>query len=170
MIRARKTLVATGTALALIGASAIVRSDPLLIWNASASVPVGFYAVIAITQPGIGDLVAVRPPEPLGRWLVVSGYLGPNTPLLKRVAALPESEVCREGTTIIIDGAAVAEAQLRDRIGRPLPAWRGCWTLRDGELFLLNADHPGSLDGRYFGPIGADTLIGRAMPIWTGEG
>ena len=170
MIRARKTLIATGTALALIGAAAVVTSDPLLIWNASASVPVGFYAVTPITQPGIGDLVAVRPPEPLGRWLVQNGYLGPDTSLLKRVAALPGSEVCRKGTTIIIDGHVVAEAQLRDRLGRPLPAWRGCRTLRDGELFLLNADHPGSLDGRYFGPLHAVTIIGRATPIWTREG
>lgn len=170
MIRARKTLIATGTALALIGASAIIRSDPLLIWNASASVPVGLYGVTPITQPGIGDLVAVRPPEPLGRWLVENGYLGPDTPLLKRVAALPGSEVCRQGTTITVDGTAVAEARERDRLGRPLPVWRGCRTLRDGEVFLLNADHPASLDGRYFGPLGAETIIGRATPIWTREG
>lgn len=170
MIGARKTLIATGAALALIGASAVVRSNPLLVWNASASVPVGLYAVTPITQPDIGDLVAVRPPEMLGRWLLESGYLGPDTPLLKRVAALPGSEVCRHGTTIIIDGHVVAEAQLRDRLGRPLPALRGCRTLRDGELFLLNADHPASLDGRYFGPLGAETIIGRATPIWTREG
>lgn len=170
MIGARKTLLATGAALALIGASAVVRSDPLLVWNASASVPVGFYAITPVTHPDIGDLVAVRPPEPLGRWLVESGFLGPDTPLLKRVAALPGSEVCREGMTIIIDGQAVAEAQLHDRVGRPLPVWRGCQTLRDGEVFLLNADHPGSLDGRYFGPLGADTIIGRARPLWTREG
>lgn len=170
MIRVSKTLVATGAALALIGASAILRSDPLLIWNGSASVPVGFYAIAPITQPDIGDLVAVRPPEPLGRWLVESGYLGPDTPLLKRVAALRGTEVCREGATITIDGHPIAEARERDRLGRPLPVWRGCRTLRDGEIFLLNADHPASLDGRYFGPLGAETIIGQATPIWTREG
>lgn len=170
MIRARKTLLAISVALALIGASAVVRSDPLVVWNASASVPIGFYAITPIARPEVGDLVAVRTPEPLGRWLVENRYLGPDTPLLKRVAALPGSEVCRQHTTIIIDGHAVAEAQLRDRLNRPLPAWRGCQTLRDGELFLLNADHPGSLDGRYFGPLDADNIIGRATPIWTREG
>jgi conjugative transfer signal peptidase TraF len=170
MIRVRMTLLAMGAALALISASAVVRSDPLVVWNASASVPIGLYAITPIARPDIGDLVAVRPPEPLGHWLIVNGYLGPDTPLLKRVAALPGSEVCREGTTITVDGAAVAEARERDRLGRPLPAWRGCRTLRDGEVFLLNADHPASLDGRYFGPLHAVTIIGRATPIWTREG
>jgi len=170
MIRARRTLLTAGAALTLIGASAVVRCDPLLVWNASASVPVGLYAVTPITQLDIGDLVAVRPPEPLGRWLIENGYLGPDTPLLKRVAALPGSEVCRHGTTMIIDGRAIADARERDRLGRPLPVWLGCRTLRDGEFFLLNADLPASLDGRYFGPLGADTVIGRATPIWTREG
>lgn len=170
MMRARKSLIAMGAALALIGASAIVHSDPLVVWNASASVPTGFYAITPIARPEVGDLVAVRTPEPLSHWLVKNRYVGPDTPLLKRVAALPGSEVCRHGTTITVDGAAVAEARAQDRLGRPLPAWRGCRTLRDGELFLLNAAHPGSLDGRYFGPLHAVTIIGRATPIWTQEG
>ncbi|WP_306120628.1 MULTISPECIES: S26 family signal peptidase [unclassified Roseitalea] len=169
MIRARRTLVATGAALALIGASAAVRSDPLVIWNASASVAIGFYAITPIERPTGGDLVAVRPPEPLADWLFESGYLGRETPLLKRVAALPGSEVCRAGTTIVIDGAVVAEARERDRLDRPLPVWRGCRTLRSSEVFFLNAEHPSSLDGRYFGPLDADTIIGRATPIWTRE-
>ena len=169
MIRARKTLVITAAALALIGASAAIRSDPLVIWHASASVPIGFYAITPIDNPRVGDLVAVRPPEPLADWLFERSYLGRETPLLKRVTALPESEVCRHGTTILVDGAAVAEARERDRLGRPLPIWRGCRTLRDGQVFFLNADHPSSLDGRYFGPLGAETIIGRATPVWTRE-
>jgi len=170
MIRARKTLIATVAALTLIGASAAIRSDPVVVWNASASVPIGFYAITPVEHPTVGDLVAVRPPEPLADWLFDSGYLGRDTPLLKRVAALPGSEVCRHGKSILIDGMVVAEARERDRLGRPLPVWRGCRPVRDGEVFFLNAEHPSSLDGRYFGPLGADTIIGQATPIWTREG
>src|SRR3546814_5177245 len=58
-------------------------------------------------------------------------------------------------------------ALIRDRNGRSLPAWQGCRTLAAGELLLLNPDHPDSLDGRYFGPLPASTVPGRAIPILT---
>lgn len=167
MNRARRILLTTGAALGLIAASAVIRSDPFVVWNASASVPIGFYAVTPIREPNVGDLVALRPPAPLERWLVDNGYIARDAPLLKRVAALSGAEVCREGTTIRIDGSATAEARERDRLGRNLPVWRGCRRLRDGEVFFLNAHEPVSLDGRYFGPLGTDTIIGRATPLWT---
>ena len=57
----------------------------------------------------------------------------------------------------------------RDRIDRPLPDWQGCRIVADGEIFLMNWDVPDSLDGRYFGPIPASAVIGRAVPLWTDE-
>mgnify|MGYP002142929463 CR=1 FL=1 len=39
----------------------------------------------------------------------------------------------------------------------------------DGQLFLMNWEVRDSLDGRYFGPIPADSVIGRAVPLWTDE-
>ena len=169
MTQARRTFLLSGIALTLIGASAVVRSDPLVLWNPSPSVPVGFYIVTPIDTLEVGALVAVRPPMPLETWLVDNRYVGRDTPLLKRIAALPGAEVCREGSTIEIDGEAVAEAFERDRLDRPLPVWAGCRVLADREVFFLNADEPASLDGRYFGPLDADTIIGRATPLWTRE-
>ena len=169
MRRARKTRLLGGAALALIGASAVVRSDPVVLWNPSPSVPVGFYAVTSIETLEVGALVAVRPPESLESWLVENRYLGRDTPLLKHIAALSGADVCRDGEVILIDGDAIAEARERDRLERPLPVWSGCHRLADGEVFFLNADHPASLDGRYFGPLGAETIIGQATPIWTRE-
>ena len=63
----------------------------------------------------------------------------------------------------------VGAARARDRLGRPLPTWSGCRTLRSGELFVMNPAAPDSFDGRYFGVLRMADVIGRATPVWTDE-
>lgn len=149
----------------LFAAAAWQPSRPRLVWNASASVPVGLYRIDG-RAPAVGDLVAVAPPPAVAAWLARRGYLPAGTPLLKHVAALPGAFVCRSGAGIFVDGRRAAIAHLADRKGRELPRWTGCRTLRGGEVFLLNPA-PDSLDSRYFGPLPASRLIGRARPILT---
>lgn len=149
--------------------TSFVHREPLVVWNASASVPVGLYAVQPIGDLTVTDLVVARPPAPLGSWLAERGYLPKGAPLIKRVAGLPGQKICREGASVTIDGIAMAEAQERDYAGRPLPQWRGCFVLRPGEIFLLNWDAPASLDGRYFGAFPVSAVIGRAAPLWTSD-
>ncbi|MEM8743437.1 MAG: S26 family signal peptidase [Pseudomonadota bacterium] len=170
MRRARPSLIIGGAGIALIALSTIIRANPILVWNASASVPIGFYAVQPLDTPNVGDLVVLEPPSPLGDWLLKHGYLGADVPLIKHVAALPGQRVCRIGVTVSIDGVAVATAKERDRFDRPLPVWQGCQRLTDDQLFFLNTDTEASLDGRYFGPLPRNTIIGRTVPIWTREG
>ncbi|WP_290559343.1 S26 family signal peptidase [Aestuariivita sp.] len=170
MTRARPSLIIGSAGIALIALSATIRANPILVWNASASVPIGFYVVQSLDTPNVGDLVVLEPPSPLGDWLLEHGYLGADVPLIKHVAALPGQRVCRTGVTIRIDGVAVATAKDRDRFERPLPVWQGCQRLTDDQIFFLNPDTEASLDGRYFGPLQRDTIIGRAVPIWTREG
>ncbi len=117
----------------------------------------------------VTDLVAVAAPEPIASFLADGGYLPGDTPLLKRVLGLPGQTVCRSGVLISVDGVAMGTALQRDRIDRPLPDWQGCRIVADGEIFLMNWDVPDSLDGRYFGPIPASAVIGRAVPLWTDE-
>jgi len=114
-------------------------------------------------------LLAVRPPEPLATFLDLNGYLPTGVPMLKRVLALPGQTVCRNGTTILVDGIEMGEAQQRDSRGRPLPVWQGCDVVGAGELFLMNWQSAVSLDGRYFGLTSSTAVIGRAYPVWTGE-
>ncbi len=159
-------------ALAFVAVCAIASTfprdrEPLLVWNASASAPIGLYAVRTLGALAIADLVVARPPEPLAEWLAARGYLPKGALLIKRVAALPGQKVCRTDFTISVDGSAVAEANARDHAGRDLPRWSGCFVLGYGEVFLLNWDHPASLDGRYFGALPIDSIVGRAQPIWT---
>lgn len=142
---------------------------PKLIWNASASTPIGLYRITRVDIFAVGDLVAVDPPEPFANLLVTRGYVARGAPLMKLVAAGPGQEVCRSGREITIDGWPVAAALDRDRMGRQLPVWRGCHLLAIREVFLLNANVPDSLDGRYFGPLPTASIIDRAQPLYTDD-
>lgn len=155
--------------LAIIGRP-FVPITPKLIWNASASAPIGLYTVRTAADLGDTDLVAVDAPEPLASFLADRDYLPRGVPLMKRVAALSGQTVCRTGSSVTVDAIAMGEALARDRRGRELPVWQGCRTLRASEIFLMNWDVQDSLDGRYFGPIPKNSVLGRALPLWTDEG
>ena len=155
-------------AVALIVFAGVRPARPLLLWNATASAPVGLYTVRPDPSPTRGDLVVVRPDPALARWMVARGYIGRDVPLVKRVAATHGARVCRSATRISLDGRVAATALARDDLGRTLPKWRGCRRLQADKLFLLNAA-PTSLDGRYFGPSASSAVVGRAVPLWLEE-
>ncbi|UVV69186.1 S26 family signal peptidase [Brucella anthropi] len=159
------------TALAVIGIAAASVADPptKLIWNATASAPIGFYTVAPADALDVAELVAVMPPEPLAAFITERGYVARGVPLLKRVLGLPGQQVCRTGRAITVDEIEMGEALKRDGLGRDLPVWQGCRVIRQGQLFLMNWEVRDSLDGRYFGSIPADSVIGRAVPLWTDE-
>ncbi len=161
----RATVIAASVFAVSSIAVAIADPFPRVIWNASASAPIGLYRIHPDRDPPAGALVAVAPPQWLAHWLSERGYLPAGVPLLKHVAAKAGQRVCRIGAVVSVDARPVVSARARDGQGRPLPVWRGCRTLQPGELLLLNPDHPDSMDGRYFGPLPASALIGRATPL-----
>lgn len=140
-----------------------------LVWNASASVPIGLYDLDPPRHLTVGDLVAVMPDKPLADFMVERGYIGRDVPLMKHVAALPGQMVCRTGNTITVDAVPLGDALDHDKHGRELPVWRGCRRIANGDIFLMNPDVLDSLDGRYFGPIPTRTVIGKATPLYTDE-
>lgn len=139
------------------------------VWNASSSVPVGFYRLQPTSKIALLDLLAIQPPEPLARYLADGGYLPRNVLLLKRVQALTGQTVCRTTLAITVDGVHVGEARDRDRRGRLLPSWQGCRVLGADEFFVMNRDAPDSLDGRYFGVLRTSSVVGQALPVWIAE-
>ncbi|GGA43651.1 S26 family signal peptidase [Pelagibacterium lentulum] len=168
MTRATYVMVTAVAALAIVIAS-FVPTSPRLVWNASASVPIGFYTIAPAERIEVPDLVAVMPPEPVASFMVERGYIGRGAPLLKRVIGLPGQLACRGGRSITVDAVTLGEARDRDHEGRDLPVWQGCRIIADGEVFLMNPDVGDSLDGRYFGPLPASVVIGRATPLFTDE-
>lgn len=165
----RRILTVTALAVTGIAAASVADLPTKLIWNATASAPIGFYTVEPADALDAPELVAVMPPEPLERFMVERGYVAPGVLLLKRVLGVAGQRVCRLRSTITVDGIEMGETLDRDRIGRDLPVWQGCRVIAPGEIFLMNWEVRDSLDGRYFGPIPASSVIGRALPLWTDE-
>jgi len=159
-------LAATLGAIAIF-APALTTLQLRLVWNVTASAPVGLYRIESPRHLETNDLVVVTPPEKLAAFLDGRGYLPRGVPLLKHIAALSGQTVCRSGPTILIDGRSIGAALEHDRAGRDLPQWQGCRRLSDNEVFLMNASVPDSLDGRYFGPTPRQLIIGTATALWT---
>lgn len=160
------TIIATAVACLGAVATAVCSPRPRLIWNASASAPIGLYYVMPGAPVRVGDMVVARLPRGLVALAAHRRYLPSNVPLVKRVAAGPGARLCAIGHLVLIDGKVAASRRDVDRAGRPLPAWHGCRTLARGDMFLLMAGVPDSFDGRYFGVTGRRDLIGKATPLW----
>lgn len=156
-----RVLLAASTGLLLVAFPPSPKR-PVVIWNASASVPTGFYH-ITLGAVRRGDLVLVQPPsDTLARR---RGYLASTTYLIKVVAAVDGDRVCRFADRVLVRGVFTARAHVRDSLGRRMPVWYGCRRLGAGEHFLL-APHTDSFDSRYFGIVLASRIAGRVVPLW----
>ena len=156
-------VAALGVLTGLAGVAVVGPLGPWLVYNASASAPIGFYARSA-GAAGVGDYVLVLADSEPARAAAARGLVPTGTPLIKRVAAARDDRVCRFRTRVRINGRTAATALALDQAGRALPAWSGCRALGDGDTFLLQ-DHPQSFDGRYFGPTTASVLAGRLVRL-----
>ncbi len=160
-------LVTVAVAVGAIGITLGEKPAPRFVWNVSESVPTGLYQVQPARDLIVTMLVVAYPPDPLASFLADRGYLPRGVPLIKRILALPGQTVCRAGPIITVDGVEMGAARKHDRRRRVLPAWDGCRIVRGDEVFLMNRDEPVSLDGRYFGPIPLNAVVGRAVALWT---
>jgi conjugative transfer signal peptidase TraF len=144
----------------LLVATIAFKPLPIVIWNASDSVPIGWYWVEK-RLPQIGEIAVVRPPEWVQLYASSRGYLPDDVWLLKPVFAVSSATVCRFGRFIFVNGKPVARAKKWDRKHRVLPVWKGCRVLQSDDVFLL-AKPGNSFDSRYFGPVTRADIAGVA--------
>lgn len=157
---------AIGLGIGLLGLTIVVPPSPRLVWNASASAPIGLYAVAPGASVQAGDMVVARLPENWRAFAARRRYLPVNVPLVKQVAAVAGDQVCAVGADVRVNGRRIAERRSADGAGRPLPWWRGCIRLGQGQFFLLMPGRPASFDGRYFGSTEGAQLVGKATLLW----
>lgn len=166
--RARTFVIAaTMAGVSAIGFVALSDPVPLLMWNGSASAPLGLYRIVAPVDISRGDLVLVHPPETARRLAVARGYLPAGVPLVKRIAAIAGDIVCANSGGLTVNGEHVADARHADSLGRPLEPWSGYRALDRDEFLVLMTTVPASFDSRYFGPVARSLIVGRAVPLWT---
>jgi conjugative transfer signal peptidase TraF len=158
--------VTAGTLTLALGATLLWPPRPLLLWNSSASSPVGLYALSPSGRPHVGDTVIAWAPRGARLTASVRHYLPERVPLVKRVAAVSGDRVCAVRGAILVDGKVAARRRRRDPMGRRMPWWSGCVTLGRGELFLLSSNVPAAFDGRYFGVTRPTEVIGKARLVW----
>lgn len=167
--RRRRSRIAVVAALAAVPctATSIARPPPLLLWNASASIPEGLYLIVPGDKVHRGDSVIASLREPFRSFAARRGYLPSGVPLVKRVAAVAGDRICARRATVSIDGRPAAVLKSSDALGRALTGFKGCSDLRAGEYLLLG-DSAWSFDGRYFGATRSSDIIGKAVLIWRG--
>jgi conjugative transfer signal peptidase TraF len=161
-----RRVAVTGIGITLLGLTMAFPPAPRLAWNASASAPVGLYAVIPGAPIDPGDMVIARVPDPWRMMAAQRRYIPANVPLVKRVAAVAGDEVCALGQEIFVNGKWVVERRVADARGRPMKWWSGCVRLRGRQLFLLMPGSSASFDGRYFGVTEGGMVVGKARLLW----
>lgn len=104
-----------------------------------------------------GDVVVFARPDTLPA--------GPGEPedLIKRVIGLPGDELITKDGQLYVNGRLLEEPYLPEGtatygIDQPL-------TVPEGQILVLGDNRENSSDGRVFGTIDADTVVGRAFMI-----
>jgi type IV secretory pathway protease TraF len=155
------TMAAIG--IAFLATKSLINPVPLVIWNASESVPIGWYFV-AEHQPKIGEIAVIKPVDWVQIYASSRGYLPQDVWLLKPIFAVHPSIICRFGSHVFVNGKHVAKAKIKDKMHRGLPVWKGCKALSSTQYFVLGR-HRDSFDSRYFGPVEKRQVVGTAFSL-----
>ncbi len=158
-------LIAGVVACAALVFTPFARSNPVVIWNASPSIPMGLY-VIERRPPSRSEVAVLRLPKWASNIADQRQYLPTTALLLKPVAAAKDDIVCRFGRHVFVNGELRATALTQDRLGRPLPSWMGCLKPQGGQIFVLSK-RKDSFDSRYFGVVDQRQVLGTGRLIFS---
>ncbi len=135
----------------------------LIAINPTDSLPRGLY--MKVDAPiAVGVIVEFKTPE-----IVRANVAGHYAYLLKPIVAGPGDRVDTTSGEVVVNGVAIANSKIMtiDSRGRSVPQWRENRLLGPDEFFVLSTRIPNSVDSRYFGPIGRESVVAVRRQIWT---
>lgn len=134
---------------------------PVLLYNPSASAPIGWYKVQRKSSFNVGEKVAVFAPPWARKLADERGYLPREYPLIKTIIAGPHQEICFKNGAVSVPDYPDIPVLAQDSLGREMPRLSGCQTLKEGEYFIASPDVQAGFDSRYFGPVGLKISLER---------
>lgn len=135
-----------------------------LVYNATASYPIGFYRVHSNYSES--DVVWFDVPNNVERLVFGRNYIPQNAKLMKKIIAGEGASWCVSDRSLIVEGISVGKIRTEDSNKLPLPQLpEGCNTLGLDEV-IVASPHPLSFDSRYFGPVKKETVHGRLEALW----
>lgn len=155
------------TGLFALGATFFAR--PVIIYNATDSLPHGLYLVVQKPDYECGDLVVFPIPESVKALVRQRHWLPDGAILIKPIAGESGDMLSTKSGRCLLNGVDFGMVETVDRTGQPLPVFSINRRLEKGEIAVVNPTQ-NSFDSRYFGPIKERQIIGEAVPIWTQSG
>ena len=140
----------------------------IVFYNATASLPTGFYLAWPFGEIKRGDLVIYTPTKATRDMALERGYIEKeDTSLLKRVAALGGDHYrISKQNIFFVEGKYIGMVSEKDSKERPLPqlAREHEYIVPPGD-FLPVGDASRSFDGRYTGTVPLSAIKTRVVPI-----
>ena len=140
------------TLLALSGLAifAMTAKSSGIVLNVSGSMPGIFYKLGHGEKGSLASFCSPIPHPSIGHGSWPDGSM----PLIKRVVGVAGDLVTATDHGVEISGQSVPNSRPLDldTKGQALPHMRGCFTLKQGEIWTAG-EHPNSFDSRYFGPV-----------------
>ncbi|BAL82989.1 putative TraF peptidase [Selenomonas ruminantium subsp. lactilytica TAM6421] len=170
MCRKRKRVVlglCLGWMLILMGLISVEKRLPqLFVYNATASVPVGWYLLLSPQDVARDDMVVFTVPEDVQELAVERGWLPKGTKMLKRVGGLAgDMYGVNRSRQFYVNGIYIGQASLTDGKGQQMPDRSCCIHMVEEHRFLPIGDSSHSFDGRYYGTVPLDCIKNKAVLI-----
>lgn len=135
-----------------------------LSYQVTPSMPEGFYWITPIHgRLHRNEVIVFRPPSQFEKFLTKKHWLPDNGLMMKHVVAVPGDWVCKYDDYVWLNGKAIAPVFSHAPKGEALPSLAFCGTLLHNRYLLMSLRVPNSFDGRYFGPVSRQRIIGRAI-------
>ena len=166
-----KALMSIAAMLLILASSVEIAfpPKPVLLYNPSESAPVGWYRLRPKDALTNDILVAAYAPETARRLAHERGYLPYDYPLIKTIWAMPGAYICIHNKQVSVPNRPDIYQLAQDGLGRDMPLLSGCFTLGNDEYFLISKDVQTGFDGRYFGPVSKENILGRVQYLGNHE-